>query len=496
MASSVTTVSVTKLSKNTITYVIYDFMLKGRGVILLPLFTRFLTPQEYGSYVIVTSLTAFLLNFTKVLVQANNRFYFDCNEEGYLKKLWGTNITFTALLAFIIPLFLLMLGKSGFSHIIKDVDFYPLIFLGILLIPPMTLIDIYQGIQQTQQRAFKFAVFGLSMQVVNIILIVLALTVFKMKVPGILLSTLLVNIVGCIYVYIAFVRNLELGIDRQVLKKSFNYSAQFVPHTLSGSIFSFLDRFFLTNIRSTFDTGIYQVGATFGLSLNTITAGFNEAFVPFFMSKVDDEDNHQGITRIASLAVFVYVGIGIGIAMYANDLITLFTTSKYYGASLIVPIFILANIFDGIYRIFVAPLFYNVKGPRYVSLITSIVGGLNIIALYFLITYYGMLGAALTSLIISFIMAVSVGYVSHKVHPIGWDYKKILMIVIGGIMIALAMLKLNEIVEIKYFVLIKIPLYLLSLFVLALIGGYRVKSLRRDLSYFINLIKSKGYFAK
>ena len=469
---NMSSVSIKRLNINTFIYICYDILLRGRAFILLPIYTRYLTPDEYGMFVLISNINNIIFYPPTFTMPAVNRFYFESKDVNYLRRLWGTNATLMTLATLFFTTFLLFVGKPIFENILTGIDFYPYIVLGLLTIMPRPLVEIYQLVLKTEQRAVDFAKIGIGLQVLNIVLIIMGLTVFRLKLEGILFATLISNIVGLIFVFCTFGRHIRWGFDREILKKSLHYSVQFIPHSLSGSIQSVLDKILLSNLRSSFDTGIYNIGMSFGLILNTITAGFNESFSPFFMSKIKETGGKAEIVKVASFAVLTYVIAGIGIAIFANDVIQLLTTPKYYSAWMIVPIVVLSNIFEGIYRILVAPLFYNLSGPKFLSSISLLSICTNIILCYFFISAWGMFGGALTGLVVNIVYVFIVALVAFRLERVEWETGRMARVLFVGILITCAIIYMDTLLVYKYKLVVKFAMYSISLYLLIIIYGY------------------------
>ena len=124
--------STKKLGINSVIYIFAEVSIKGIGFLLIPIYTRYLTPQDYGIVALVTSVTAFLSIFYLLgLPAAIRRFYFtDPTNESYVKRLWGTNITFIIIISFIATFVLILLKGKGLSLFLGEVPFYPFVILG------------------------------------------------------------------------------------------------------------------------------------------------------------------------------------------------------------------------------------------------------------------------------------------------------------------------------------------------------------------------------
>ena len=121
-----------QLARNSSWYLIGNFLSIFIGVLLLPLYTRFLTPTDYGIVAIAASVTAFLGAFYQLgLIGAYNRFYFEYkDDQNELKRHISTILFFLTFYGLAFTLLITFLGKPV-EALIPGVPFTPFIQLAI-----------------------------------------------------------------------------------------------------------------------------------------------------------------------------------------------------------------------------------------------------------------------------------------------------------------------------------------------------------------------------
>ena len=111
--------------KNLSLYALGDIFPKAIGLFLLPIYTRYLSPEDYGLVQSMAVLSWFLIIlFTFSFDRSLSRLYFDCKTEKDKKDLLGTIFYFI----FIISTFLLCLLfvlQTWMDLIFTSIDFYP-----------------------------------------------------------------------------------------------------------------------------------------------------------------------------------------------------------------------------------------------------------------------------------------------------------------------------------------------------------------------------------
>jgi O-antigen/teichoic acid export membrane protein len=431
--------SLKNLATNSVLYIAVDALMRGFGIILIPVYTRFLTPADYGTLTIITSITSLLTVFyTLGLPASSTRLYFEKPQDlDYVQRLWGTNITFIIFVSFSLTAILLVSGKWVLKPLLGNIAFYPYAFLGLISVTTIPFFNMYQTTLKVRQMGKRFSVQNFFRFLLLMGLTIFFVVIVKMDASGPLLAAAIVGIITFIYTGYLFGKEITWGIDSQLLKKSLIYGIPLLPHSLSGWVTSLLDRIFLYRITSLANVGLYNIGYSAGMILNLVTAGFNEAFVPYFMDTSEKrEPGHvDRLKKIGLLVISLYVIFAIMISVFAKDLIKLLTAPSFHESWVVAPFIAFSNVLEGVYRLFVIPLFYNYKGTKFVSLCTFTAAGSNILFLSLLIPGYGLIGAGLAICCTQLVTVLMTGTIAHfmKSFSFRWNYFRIAAVILLGI---------------------------------------------------------------
>ena len=191
--------------KNTTIYTIGNILPQAAGFFLLPIYTKYLTPTDYG---IVSSMqvlsTVFILLFTLSIDKSIYRLYFDHNTEKDKRDYLGT-ISISLFISSVIVLILIFIFKNFITQIYSSIDFYPFYFYAIL----SAFFSVYSLIPkiyfQVNSKPFPFFILSISQFILNTAL-VLWLIVFKDEgAAGMLKGNMIGNLILMpVFVYILF----------------------------------------------------------------------------------------------------------------------------------------------------------------------------------------------------------------------------------------------------------------------------------------------------
>ncbi len=396
-----------KLLKNSTIYIMMHFLQKSLGFLLLPLYTAFLSPTDYGIISIVNSIDTFLsILFSLSLSSAVVRLYYrHKTSPEYIKELWGTCITITVLMVITLLPLLLIFRNFIFTPFTRGISFYPYLLIGIISTALNPIYLLHQGSLQAKQEGFKFAINNVSFFISNILLTILFVVILNKKAEGVLLANLITNLIFFIISVIYFIPKIRIGINKNAAKESLQYSLPLLPHTIAGKINSTFDRIMINKMISTESAGLYNLGNQLSSIISTIALSVNNAFSPWFFEKDSmGKGNSQKVNSAAYMIIDIYILLGTGLSLFSKEIITIFINDRYFEVWKSLPILAFGSVFVGIYFVASNPLF--LEKTKLVSFITISTASVNILLNFILIPKYSYTGAAVATLITQFLQSL------------------------------------------------------------------------------------------
>lgn len=397
-----------KILQNSAIYSLVIVLQKCVSFFLLPLYTIFLTPADYGITGVVTSVSSLLAIFTTLgLDSAANRFYYKHKgDTQYISKLYGTIGLFIILCSLAFGGLFIVAHKLIIDPIVGEIPFYPYVLLGILNVIVTPLYLFFQSYLQTIQDGVKFGINAMINFLVQVGLTIVLVAVFKMGALGVLLASLITSVLFFIYVFFAFFRKQDIGIDKLILKEASKYSLPLLPHTLANWSNGTIDRLLVNGIRTEADAGLYNIGRQYSGVMNTISNAINSAYVPWFFDKVEDKEHgiHQ-IRRMSEVITYTVCFIGIVMALFSQEVLDVMISNPAYdGVWKVIPFLICSAIFNAIYFFYVNVLFLKDTGVIFTITVSTI--AINVGLNLWLIPTMGYMGCGVACLLTYFIKSV------------------------------------------------------------------------------------------
>ena len=434
-----------KLLKNSSIYTFVMVVQKGINFFLLPIYTTFLTPTDYGIQAVVTSVSSFLSILLALgLDTAAQRFFYKNHmDEEQSKKMYGTVALIIICNSISLGTLFIIAHELIIDPIIGTISFYPYVFLGILYVIVNPLYILYQSYLQTIQDGVTYGKNALLYTFTYVLLVVVLMTFFHMGVMAILLSQLIVAIIFFIIVLFIFVRKLYIRFDAIFFKQGLSYSLPIMPHTLATWSSGTIDKLLVNDIRSAADTGIYGLGQQYASVMSLSAGAINTAYLPWFFQKIDSGEISSVRKIVYALTAFVCF-LGIVLSLFSKEILHLMIYNPQYdGVYDLIPFLVFAFVFQTIYFFFVNILFLKETGVIFIITFTALL--FNVVLNIFFIPLWGIKGAAFVCTITYFVKSIMALVISHwKNKKIRFAWKKMYILTISSLGIVLLVLKISE----------------------------------------------------
>ena len=235
-------------------------------------------------------------------------------------------------------------------------------------------------------------------------------------ITGLLLSDILMFLV-IFYLIVS-----EIGIKKPKFKntkKYLNFGIPTVPSNFSNWIVNSSDRYIIGILLGTASVGYYSPGYTLGNAINMLFAPLS-ILLPATLSKSYDENNLKEVNIFLSYS-FKYLMIAIpvtfGISFLSKPILTILSTQEIASQGyLITPFTALSSLLFGAYGI-IAEILFLEKRTLISGKIWIIAATLNFILNFVFIPYFGIIGAAITTLIafaVSLVLTICYSFNSLK----------------------------------------------------------------------------------
>lgn len=444
--------------KDILKYSPYKLVALILNIITVPIYTKFLTPSDYGLYSIsIATLSFICIIFSDWIGLSALRFFEEQQIRHNVAQYFGTLVVLLC-----VNLLMMFSCSLLFRDAICNFFHIPPIFLLIItiLIIPVAVRALLLQVLRAQIKPGSYSSSMILNQIFTMVFAVLFIKYFALSPEGIIFAMTVV--ITCIDLMLIHQTKIHetisfKGLKHETLIKLCQYGMPLAIGQLSLWIMTQSNKFILQHYKGSFANGI--VGVSYNLTYSIILSLFSIFIMAAMPRIIRMYETKQDVTRTISIVsghlIAMTMPFVIIFSLYPLDFVHLLANDKFSQAYIIIPAMSLSVMFMLLAEF--TTIQYHLVNKTYIDTILKLVaGGFGIILNILLIPKFGILAVGYTALIVNisyFILSLLI-----VVNKIQWRFPKVefLMFLLSSIPLFIA-----------YFILSKINAnFILSMFTL------------------------------
>lgn len=311
-------------------YTASSIISKLLAVLLLPLYTRYLTPADYGAaevMLVAVIATSIVIRFG--VIEALLRYYYLADERpdevvktGFAALFWTTTLGVVIALPLAGPISELLLEQP-------DAGLARIAILGLWI---FTLFEYLATLLRLDERAKAYFVFNMAGVVMAIPLTVWLVVLEEQGANGLLGAIYLATVPMVAWLLITERRRLALVPDRGLLRRMVRFGLPTMPAELSLYSLNFIDRIILVRFAGLAEAGLYALAIKFAQGINVLVRGFQLAWPPLAYSIQDDDEARRAYALIVTWFMAVCTFAVVGLWLLARWLLRLLAAPEFFDA--------------------------------------------------------------------------------------------------------------------------------------------------------------------
>ena len=411
--------------ENSLIYTLGHVLTSGIAIFLLPIYTRYLSPAEYGVIDLFIVIAA-IVNLTIALEisQGIARYYQEAKNEKEKTEYTSSAFWFTVL-SYLLFLFLCLIFSETFTFwLLGDINKKNVFLLAVFAI-------VTHGVYYFTQGQLKWQIQpkdSVKTSLVNVI-IVAGITIYllvmqELKVESIFIGQIVGNIISSLVAILYAKKSYSFTFCADKFKKMVSYSMPLVLSGIGVFIAVYIDRIAIKDLLGLGELGIYGVAYRFASVAFLVMFGFQKSLAPLVFKHYKEKNTPSNISNIFNVFAILALLVVSGTIVFSKELVVLFTIEAYYGSASLIPTLTMAVFFSNMY-IF-APGIAIAKKTKLILMITTSSAILNAILNYTLIPVFGLSGATYATLISAVSTFLLYIILSQKYYLIPYQAKLIL----------------------------------------------------------------------
>lgn len=384
---------------------------------LLPIITKTLGTYDYGLWAQINITVSLISSLALMgLSMSFVRFLSSETEKKKIREAVYSILFFVTVSGFLASFILYVFAEPLATFGFKDSGATYFVQAGSLLI----LVNVIESVSLFYFRVFrqiqKFSYLTL-FETFGKLLFILILLKMGYGLLGVIAATLIVQGLIFLIAFVIIVSQIGFVIPRfTYIREYLQFSLPLTPNALIRWVTESSDRYMVTYFLGLCSVGVYSAACSIGNLIQLFVTPLQLILLPE-LSKLFDENKTDEVRIYMSHSLRYFLIIAIpavfGLSALAKPLLGILTTQDFISGWFVIPIIAFAGLLAGIFQIFVNTMFLikETKSATYINIIAAVS---NVLINLILIPTVGILGAALSTLISYFLMAMLCVHISLK----------------------------------------------------------------------------------
>jgi O-antigen/teichoic acid export membrane protein len=410
-------------------YLLGSLLARAVSFIMLPIYTRCLTPSDYG----VIELLTMILDLVGILVsvrigQSIYRYYYKYDQDGDRRE-----VLFTAYVSSMASSILGMLCVLLFANQLAAAFFGDVKLVGLLRLFSLSMV--FHGLIETpmvmiraQQRPWFYLTVSITKLVMMLGLNIYFVVYLRLHVEGVIYSGLISGGIMSLAMGGYLLKNTGLSFSMAKAKEMMLFSLPFMAVGALSFYLNFGDRYFLRLFGGGLAAvGIYSLGYKFGFLLTFIPGEpfsnvWDSEKFRIYRESSDPQAVYQRVFLVYSAVMAMVV---LGLSLFGRNAIMVMANREYWPAADLIPFVCLAYMFNCMSGF--ANLGILVKERTIEITYGTMIAAVVITAGYFLlIPRYGAMGAAWATLLAFASRTIWIAIRSKKYYDMKLDWGRVI----------------------------------------------------------------------
>lgn len=380
------------LTKNTIMLSIGTILTKCLSFIMVPLFSRWLSAEDYGSFDLLCTYVTLLVPFIGL---ATNQALFRLAQDAKTKE-GVAKYTTNSLFVFTLNIILSFVCCTALKIVIN----YDIAYCFFFLLASETLLTYFRGFLRAIRRLDIYSFASAISTVFSAIFVTFLIKFLGLKLEGIIIGYAIGYTAGCIIIvfwsrYYEYFKPKSISLN--VLKEMIGYSYPLIPNTIGWWVINVSDRLIIKLFLGPVSNGIYAIAYKIPNILSSIFDVFNVSWQQAAVESLDSKEKLSYYNSVLNKLIRILTSLCCLILSTNFVLFRFVFDTKYITSHLYSPILVAGVIFTSLSQFF-GGLQISLKRPKENG-VTTVIGAIsNVVVHLIFVNFIGLYAAAISTL--------------------------------------------------------------------------------------------------
>jgi len=423
--------------RDSVIYGLGNLSTKLVGFILIPLYTKYLTVEDYAILAILEISSQLIIAvFGLRISSALFRLFWDKEYKKHQKAMFFTALSFLIVISLVSIVGFIFLSETISKLLFGRPDFsYPLILMFIASGLQINAILCLNQIR-IKEKPILFSTSNVLKLIVTLLFTVYFIVYQNKNIEAIYEAQLIGYTIFFLSVFPFIKKSIELKFEPHILGAMLAYSTPLIFAEIAGVIFTITSRYCLNFLSTLHEVGIFSLGFKVANTLKVfIVSSVMLAISPMIFKKMNDPDAKRFYSKIMTYFSFGLMFFVLAISLFGKEIIHFLVKSRsYWDAHEVIPVLSMAIFFGMLKDISLTGL-HLTKRTKMISFIISIIAILNVFLNIYFIDIWQSLGAAFATLISQILFFSTIYYFAQKYYHIPYELLKVFKILLIGVLL-------------------------------------------------------------
>lgn len=421
-----------KLASGSVIYGVGGVISRFVSILLLPFFTTYLTPTDYGIMAMLAILSVFLVGFSSLGTgNSIGICYYEVDTEGQknsvvLSTIIGVSLSSSALLIIVF-----FLSKEISTLLFEVVEYSTHVELIFIQMAATTVATPVLAQLRMDDRPKAYILYNLSLTACIALASVTTVIIYDKGLIGLLYAGAIVNSLFTSGLVLNFIIQTSPNFKWVLIRKVIVLG---LPSAFGIGAFFFIDysgRALVEHYSGLNELGIFSLGLSFGMFMTLLSdSAFGVAWPAFFISFINKRDQASSLFgKVLLYYVTLYSFLCLAFFLFAKPVTKLLVAPAFYGAASVVGGVALCSVLKGIYLVLLPGLYFE-KKLKWQTILEWFAAFVCIAFGLLLIPLAGKEGAVIAGIIAYISLCVATYYVSRRLLYVQYPFKRIVGVMV------------------------------------------------------------------
>jgi O-antigen/teichoic acid export membrane protein len=422
------------IGKHALIYAIGILLGKAVSFVMLPIYTRYLDPANYGTMQLIQmTLDVIAIIAGTQLATGIFRYYSEAQSGRDRSAVVSTAFVLLSANYGAVGLATFLAAPWISELVFATAEHAGLIRLAAASLACNSFILVPLTFFRVRAQSHLYVMAQLAMLVLQVTLNLLFLVHFEMGVRSIFLSNLIAVFSVGLILTIYLISQVGIHFSRSATRSLMRYGIPLIATQLATFLLAFGDRYFLQAATDSSVVGVYALAYEFGFLLAVVGyLPFGLIWEPARFEIAKRVDRDEVFSRGFIYLNVLQITVAVIIALFIDDVLRIMTTPPFYPAAAFVPIILIAYVLQG-WAMFQDIGMHVRKRTEFITAANWLAAAVAMVGYAILIPRYLGMGAAWATVAAFLVRYLGLYLTSQTIWPVRYQWRPVCWIVGLGV---------------------------------------------------------------